>query len=72
MAMRTHYVLKNSAGQNLSGFYPNCGVRSKFLVYRENDWYTFPTRKEASDFLKYIREHGVGRSLSIRERVSLR
>jgi len=71
MTTRKIYVIKNSAGKNVSGFYPNCGDRSRFLVYRDNDYVTFRTKKEAVTWLKYIQRHGVGMNLTIKERVRL-
>lgn len=59
------YTIVNSTGKKLSGFYPNCGDCSRFLVYRENDWYFFSSKKEAEEFLRHIRRHGVGRNLRI-------
>lgn len=64
--MSAGYVIVNSAGRKLSGFYPNCGFPSRFLVYRENDWFYHGTEKGAERQLAYIRRHGVGRNLRIR------
>jgi len=59
------YVLRNSKGQKLSGFYPNAGNKAKFLAYRRNDYICYSTPEEAVDHLGYIRSHDVGRSLEV-------
>ena len=61
-----HYVILNSAGERLSGFYPNCGNPSKYLVYRPNNWVSFPTKAEAESHIRYIQRHGVGKNLRTR------
>lgn len=70
--MRAGYVLVNSAGKKLSGFYPNCGFPSRFLVYRENDWFFYGTMADAQFHLAYIRRHGVGRNLKIQKSAGTR
>ena len=67
-----NYVLVNSAGKKLSGFYDNCGVKSRFLVYRDNDWYAYGTKAEAEKHLRYILKHGVGKNLRIVKAVNIR
>jgi len=61
-----HYVILNSAGERLSGFYPNCGNPSRYLVYRKNDWFTYPTKMDAEEHRQYILGFGVGKNLRIR------
>ena len=72
MSMRKVFVIKNSAGQNVSAFYPNCGDKQRFLRYMESQYITFSNKTEAKDWLKYVQSHGVGKNLVIKERVSLR
>jgi hypothetical protein len=62
---KSYYVLINSAGKRLSGFYPNAGERRRFLIYREDGWYSFSTKEEVTNYLAWIRHHGVGRNLRI-------
>ena len=56
-----HYVIINSAGNKLSSFYSNSCTQK--LFFRQNDWYTFSTIKEAEEMISYIREHGIGKNL---------
>ena len=70
--MKTGYVIVNSAGRKLSGFYPNAGNRSRFIVFREHDWFYYRTKKDAERHLAYIRRHGVGRNLRIVESAGVR
>lgn len=59
------YIIANSAGSKLSGHYPNASVGK--LAFRRSDWITFPTLKEAKDFLKSITKRGYGKALRIRK-----
>lgn len=56
-------ILVNSAGQKLSGFYPN-DVKPK-LAYRKNGYYCYPTLEEAQEHLAYIQGYGLGKNLRI-------
>lgn len=71
MAMREVFVIKNSVGQNVSTFYPNCGDKQRFLRYMGSQYITFSTKTEAKNWLKHVQSYGVGKNLRIKERVRL-
>lgn len=62
------FVLENSTGKKLSGFYPNAGSMRLMLVYRKRDWYCYDTKPEAERHLAAIQKYGIGKSLRIIER----
>ncbi|MBA7693073.1 hypothetical protein ES703_101648 [subsurface metagenome] len=62
------FVLENSTGKKLSGFYPNAGSIQYMLAYRKGDWYSYDTKEEAERHLAYIRNHGTGKQLRVVER----
>ncbi len=62
------FVLENSTGKKLSGFYPNAGSIQFMLAYRKGDWYSYDTKEEAESHLAYIRNHGTGKKLRVVER----
>ena len=41
--METSFVLVNSAGRKLSGFYPHAGRMRLMLAYRKGDYYFYGT-----------------------------
>jgi len=61
------FIIVNTTGNKLSGyhFYPN-DFRLK-LAYRKNDWYCYPTIKEAEEHLSAIRQYGIGKNLRVQE-----
>ena len=62
------FVLENSTGRKLSGFYPNAGDKRLMLAYRKGDYYCYSTKEEAEGHLAAIQKYGIGRSLRIIER----
>lgn len=61
-----YYALVNKSGKRLSGFYPNA-LKRDWLKYRQNDWYSFPTREEAENMKAHINSYGVGEHLEVVE-----
>lgn len=59
------FVLENSIGKKLSGFYPNAGRMRLMLAYRKGDWYSYSTRGEAERHLVAIRKYGIGKQLKV-------
>ena len=61
------FVLVNSVGKYLSGFYPNAGRMRLMLAFRKCDWYSYPTKEEAEQHLATIHRYGIGKALSVKE-----
>ena len=57
------YYIINKSGKRLSQFVPNA-IKPK-LLFRNRDYYVYPTHNEAIHHLKYIQTHGIGKTLSI-------
>jgi len=62
------FVLENSTGKKLSGFYPNAGSMRLMLAYRKCDYYCYSTEDEAKRHLVAIHRYGIGKQLRIVER----